>query len=324
MPLTVHSVEAVTRNTQHNAFPSLARHGNTWWCTFRSGEDHVSHDGTAELWTRTDGETSWQQRHVFTSPVAALPDLRDPRVLWHDGGLVVVANATSRRMLREGCQTYCWTSEDGELWSEPVPIGDRNTWLWSVSGGSDGTALATTYPFRTARRDLPDDVVTVWRWPLGGTTLERVVDLVDGPLPNETAVVPDGDGALALVRRFSVPKKDGGTALFGWAPAPEGPWSLADLGFFVGGPAVVRHNGTILLGGRALGDQPARTVLWSCEVSGEGAAAEVTTRELLTLPSGGDNGYPSFVSEGDSVHLAYYSSHEGSATVYVVELVPTH
>lgn len=321
MPFSVRRIDAVTRDDRHKAFPSLTRHDDQWWCTFRSGRDHVSHDGRAELWSRSVDDTAatWRQRHVFTSPDPKLPDLRDPRVLRHGRGFVVVATATSRRFLREGCQTWRWTSTDGTTWSDPAPVGDRNTWLWSLQPGPEGMALATTYPFRTARTEVAKETVTVWQWPLGSTELSPLAELVDGPLPNETTVIADQDGAHALVRTFRSPNRDGGPALLGRAPGVAGPWSFSDLGFFIGGPAVIRHDSTLVLGGRALGDRPARTVLWRCDDRGD----SVATEELLTLPSGGDNGYPSFVSSGEELHLAYYSSHEGDTTVYFVELAPT-
>ncbi|HIM55864.1 MAG TPA: hypothetical protein EYM39_04085 [Candidatus Latescibacteria bacterium] len=43
--------------------------------------------------------------------------------------------------------------------------------------------------------------------------------------------------------------------------------------------------------------------------------------DVAELPSGGDNSYPGFIAlDGTRGLLSYYSSHEGSASIYLAEL----
>ncbi len=86
---------------------------------------------------------------------------------------------------------------------------------------------------------------------------------------------------------------------------------------------LAKWGGRYLVGGRKTVDPTMpRTVLYWLEGD--------TLREVLELPSGGDNSYPGFVelSPGEGL-LSYYSSHEGSGThlapssIYLAELTTT-
>ncbi len=130
--------------------------------------------------------------------------------------------------------------------------------------------------------------------------------LTDG---NEAGVLflPDGT-ATALVRR------EGAGAQFGLSTNLTD-WTFHDTGVFVGGPDMIQiPDGRIIVGGRFLDNfstNPRTSLGFLDPVAG-------TVHEFLTLPSGGDTGYPGFVWHDNKLWVSYYSSHENNkASVYL-------
>ena len=51
----------------HNAFTDLLRFNNRWYCVFREGKGHVSHDGALRVITSVDGD-KWKSIALIKSP----------------------------------------------------------------------------------------------------------------------------------------------------------------------------------------------------------------------------------------------------------------
>ena len=128
--------------------------------------------------------------------------------------------------------------------------------------------------------------------------------------PNETTLrFLDDDTMVALVRREEGTR----SAMIGHAAPPYTEWTWADTRTRIGGPnLVVLEGGVLLAGGRRYGERTA-TALW--QVGLDGSAAE-----LLVLPSGGDTSYPGLLVRGDELWVSYYSSHQGSTSIYLARL----
>ena len=59
-------VRMIWNQAGHNAFTGLVRFKDRWFCTFREGSGHVSHDGKLRVITSADGET-WEPAALLRS-----------------------------------------------------------------------------------------------------------------------------------------------------------------------------------------------------------------------------------------------------------------
>jgi hypothetical protein len=293
----------------HNAFTGLARFQNRWYCAFREGTGHVSADGALRVIASDDGQT-WESVARMERPGE---DLRDAKLtLTSDGRLMLVGAVCLDVPSRKHHQSYVWTSENGTDWSDAVPIGELDDWLWRVTW-HDGRAYAVGYGGEAARRRLrlydSDD----------GRAFRTLVDHLDvGGFPNESTLGFEPDGqALCLVRRDPESKSDPATAtaMLGKARAPYTEWTWTDLGRRIGGPDLSRlSDGRWVAGVRLYDGGPVRTSLcWLDPDSGR-------LTEWVTLPSGGDCSYPGLVEHDGTLWVSYYSSHEGKAAIYLARV----
>ena len=82
----------------------------------------------------------------------------------------------------------------------------------------------------------------------------------------------------------------------------------------MGGPNfLILPNDSVWVSGRAYGPGKLRSTM----------LARVTDDEfnpVMTLPSGGDTSYPGMVWHDGLLWMAYYSSHEGKACVYLAKI----
>ncbi len=85
---------------------------------------------------------------------------------------------------------------------------------------------------------------------------------------------------------------------------------------FIGGPNfIVPPDGRMIAGGRWFqGSDRARAKM------GLGAMTVTGYKPEMALPSGGDNSYPGFAYEGNTLWTVYYSSHEGKTAMYLAKL----
>ena len=59
-------VHRIWDKAPHNGFTDLIRFKGRWYCTFREGEGHVSHDGVLKVIASDDGR-HWESVATFTS-----------------------------------------------------------------------------------------------------------------------------------------------------------------------------------------------------------------------------------------------------------------
>jgi hypothetical protein len=98
-------------------------------------------------------------------------------------------------------QTNAWFSDDGRRWSDAVPIGDPNVWLWRLTwqrGAADGIGHST----------VGDPFIRLYLSTNGRTFAPLVEDLEVAAVPNETSILfpiralaGTQDTALCLLRR---------------------------------------------------------------------------------------------------------------------------
>lgn len=297
------SLEMIWDKSPHNAFTDLVRFKERWFCAFREGEGHVSHDGKIRILVSTDAKT-WESAALLEAP-GDLPDLRDPKItLAPDGRLMLTTAAADRRMDPSRHQSYAWYSNDGMNWAAAIPIGDPDFWLWRVSW-QDRTAWSVGYATKGA------EIIRLYKSTDGKLFEGWVPNLLAQESPNETSLhfAEDGTG-LCLLRRDGAP----GHGLLGTSKPPYKEWTWKDLGIKIGGPCMSRLPDGRFVAAARLYDGKVRTALLWLDVE-KGAL-----KEFLALPSGGDTSYPGLVWHQEHLWVSYYASHEGKAKIYLAKI----
>lgn len=303
---TILDVSVIWDASPHNAFTDLTRHQGRWYCAFREGQGHVSHDGAVRILTSDSGR-DWRSAARLTSP-GPLPDLRDAKLsVTPTGQLMVVAAAADRRQKPSQHQTYAWFSDNGETWSKPVPIGEADHWLWRVTWHNK-KAYAVGYHTAGER------YIRLYRSDDGKRFDVLAPRLVSDGYPNETSLWFEGDTALCLLRRDGRPNQ----AMLGRSKAPFTEWTWTDLQHRIGGPHMIRlPDGRFIVAGRRYDGKVRTSLMWLEQALD---SQPPVLRELLTLPSGGDTSYPGLVWHDDQLWVSYYASHEGKANIYLARI----
>lgn len=294
-------VRRIWDQAPHNAFTDLLRHDGKWYCVFREGARHVSPDGALRILTSTDGET-WTSAALVTSKTA---DLRDAKItVTPEGKLMLCGAGALHQPAAATHQTFVWFSDNGRDWSEALPIGDPNYWIWRVVWHK-GTAYGIGYRTGTARG------IRLYKSDDGRNFSTLVPSLSDEGYPNETALLFQPDGTCLCVLRRDGDKND---ALLGTAQAPYTDWTWKSFGIRVGGPQMLAlPDGRIVVAGRRY-PGGARTQLWWLD------SKQARLEEIVTLPSGGDTSYPGLVVHEGRLWVSYYSSHEGKTSIYLARV----
>ena len=295
----------------HNAFTDLCRFQDRWYCSFREGESHVSGDGKTRVLVSDDGD-HWESQALLESPRDDLRDLRDAKLsVTPDNRLMMVAVAARPDSAPITHQPLVWFCEDGQQWSDPLPIGEPNFWLWRVTWHR-GIAYATGYGTSWAgiRNEGPESVLRFYQ-SHDGIHFETVVsELLTQDRPNESTLRFEGDRLLCLTRR----ETGSATAFIGQSAPPYTDWQWEDLGVHMGGPNFIQiPDGRFAAGGRLHHGEEHMALCWLDVERG-------TLQEVLRLPSGGDCSYAGLVWHEDKLWVSYYSSHEGRTSIYLAKI----
>ena len=289
----------------HNAFTNLIRFKDEWFCVFREGQGHVSPDGALRVITSTDG-VEWTSAARITSDTA---DLRDAQICITPNNQLMLSGAAALHQPADyKHQTMAYFSDDGRTWSDGVPIGDPNVWLWRVTWHK-GTAYGIGYWTGSSE----DRFIRLYKSEDGKTFDTLVERLRDAEYSNESSMVfLEDDTCLCLLRRdSSLPSPNG---LLGTSKPPYTEWTWQDLGAKIGGPCLYRLPDGRFVGAVRLYDEKVRTGL--CWIDPEASAMT----EFLSPPSGGDTSYPGMVWHDGMLWVSYYASHEGKTSIYLAKV----
>jgi hypothetical protein len=294
-------VRLIWGRAPHNAFTDLVRFHDRWYCAFREGRDHTSPDGELRVLTSADGE-SWRSAALLG---VAGEDLRDPKLsVTPHGRLLLNAGAALRGSSGVTHRSLVWSSADAREWSGPDPAGDPDVWLWRISWH-----LKQAYSVGYSTRGAPS--IRLYTSADGSKFNVHSGNLVEAGESSEASLLflPDGR-ALCLLRREGAAS----TAALGKSRAPYRGWSWTGLKTNIGGPNLIRlPDERIVVSGRMIGADVHTSLAWL------DPEAETLT-EFLTLPSGGDSGYPGMVFHDGLLWVSYYSSHEGRAMIYLAKV----
>ena len=201
-------------------------------------------------------------------------------------------------------QSFAWFSEDGSQWSEPVPIGERDHWLWRPDWTSD-RALCLGY-----RTNSPDDRYVRLYESTDGRQFDVLLERAfDEGYPNESSLIFLPNQTCYCLLRCD-PLGDSGSAKLGSSLPPYTEWTWTDLGIRIGGPKMLLLDDGRVIAAVRLYDSHVRTAL--CWVDLE----QGTLKEFVRLPSGGDTSYPGMVWHKDQLWVSYYSSHEAKGNPF--------
>ncbi len=288
----------------HNAFTDLIRWNGSYYLCFRHGGSHMSMDGEIRVMKSADLKT-WKPCGVLDT----FGDDRDPHFVAGDDRLFVyfgtwdLEHESGHGLPNRGTvKSYFATTQDGENWSKVQGVYEAPFWLWRVRR-HDGffyspayTALRPTPPFRETRLLRSTDGLN---WTAVGTV---TIDRMSG----EADVFWLPGGEVWLISRTG---DKAGDAEWFHSDAQMTKWTGKATGVLIHSPAIASWNNRVFVAGRGRDQSGYVTKLW--EIAGGKFV------DLLTLPSGGDTGYPGLIADPKSLDAAvpsffisWYSQHE--------------
>ena len=308
-------VKQIWANDKYNAFTSLVKFKDAYYCSFREGESHIfdasgKAEGKVRILKSKDGE-NWESGAVFGKDRY---DLRDPKLsVTPDNRLmVIIGGSIYEKKELIGRIPQVSFSKDGKHFSKPASVNIRDNagngidWIWRVTW-HDGVGYAAMYSM-TAKRD-------------GGLSLIKTEDGINYDLvtrfdvpdfPNEATVRFDSAGNMNLMVRRELGDQKG---YYGKSCFPYTDWTWKKMDLHLGGQDfIVLDNGTVVVGTRYNFPHHTKTMILKGDVEGN-------FEEMYLLPSGGDTSYPGFITVGDELWMVYYSSHElGRAAIYLAKM----
>ena len=294
-------VRMIWGRAPHNASTDLMRFRERWYCVFREGPLAASPDGAVRVLSSADGNV-WQSSALVSVPGA---DLRDPKLSTTPyGRLLLLAEAVSDGAPGPARRTLTWSSPDSRRWEGPVQAGDdgmklaRVTWhlnrAYSVGFSSPGPGPVRLYSTGDG------ELFTV-----------QADNLLPPRQDAEAALLFGRNGsALCLLRGNGA----GAPAQLGRSRAPYKGWSWSGLNVSLSLPNMLElADGRVIVAGSTPGSD-ARIALWWLDPEAG------TLREFLQLPSGGESGRPGLAFHDGLLWIAYHSSHEGRAMIYLARV----
>jgi hypothetical protein len=296
------SVQRIWGGAPHCAFTDLVRFRKGWYCAFREAEDHVGSLGRVRLLASADG-----RRWITAALIAEKGvDLRDPKLSIAPGRklMLLMGGSAYSGGKYTGRQPRVAFSEDGTTWSSSQRILSEGDWMWRATWFK-GRVYGVSY------RLLDEN-----RWTVAlhdsadGLKYRATCELSVGGKPNEATIRFFSDGrARAIVRREGADRQ----AWIGSSRPPYRAWTWKASGHRMGGPdLIVLPDGRVWAAGRTYVDGQPCVTLGPLSVSRYAPA--------LVLPSAGDCGYPGLAWYGGFLWVSYYSSHEGSTSIYLARL----
>ena len=296
-------VQRIWDKAPHNGFTDLIRFRGRWYCTFREGQGHVSHDGVLKVIASDDGRR-WKSVATFQSTRGW--DMREAKFsIMPDGRLMLVGCEANRKASPAHHPSLVWFTADGRNWTEPRAVADSDFWVWRGKWHK-GKGYFFGYGCRPDNRGLRLYTTT------DGETFQVVVPKLDveAAYPNETSVWFLADGTCyTLLRTEGVHSSQ-----IGKSRPPYREWTWKELGAPIGGPNMIQlPDGSFVAVVRLYDGKQRTSLCWLDPEKG-------TLTEALKLPSGGDCSYAGMVWHDGLLWISYYSSHEKKTAVYLAKV----
>ncbi len=334
-------ITTIFADGRHNGFPGIARVGGFYYVTFRNAESHRAEQAKIfVIRAKADDLTHWEKVAEFTRE----HDCRDP---------LVFDNAGKVQLVFHSKEDFYSQSVDGLTWSEareletefgePKPesgltFTSQRRWLFRIRRGPDGAFYSLGRCGIKAKESRASFGLILYRSE-DGVRFRALHTYAEGPTSamgkngvgsgwgHEADVAFAPDGSLVCAIRNSLD----GVIVIGQPPL--GPWRAYATGAHnFGGPALhVTRRGGLLLAARDVRQPRGVGFAAVCKVW---TVTRAGVESPYIVPSGGDCAYQSFADgPGDTVLLAYYSSHEypqprgvgdNPANIYLAHLSVRH
>jgi len=300
----------VIRDGMHNGFTDLQTWQGAYWVTYRKGAGHISMDARIVVALSHD---RCRFTEIATSRVRG--DARDPKLLpindermalyfpsWIEGAGTLEGEEGQRRY--KPIQQYITFSGNGCDWDMPIPILEKNMWLWRVRrhGGKYYGLIQNLTQLHNGnlkphQLDLAvsDDLLS-WK------ILARVGDGL-----NESDIYWRDDGEAWIIARTV----KGAYSVFASAQAPYTTWETTDMRPQVHAPIMLEHAGNLYVAGRSL---PSSEGIADAPYSKASLSIWRVTRKnlepTLRIPAFGDCSYTGLIKDHEGrICMSYYSQH---------------
>ncbi len=310
-------MQKVFGDGQHNAFTDLVRWHDRYYLCFRHGAGHLSMDGEIRVMVSQDLK-GWEPCGTLDT----LGDDRDPHFTMSDKALYTSFGTWDLTHVegsglpgRGKIKTYMAFSEDGTHWSEIKGMYEPYWWLWRVRWQGDAFYSVA---YRLEWPSLKTGDCRFLRSP-DGVAWSAVSTVTQERMPDEADWLVQKDQSILSVIRTC---DDQGDAMLLRSDPERKQWKKKDLGVLVHSPVMVTWKSRTFVAGRGKGENGSVTRVWEL--------ANDKLVELVTLPSGGDTGYPGLVVDpatadaaNPAFFISWYSQHErqpdrpDEASIYV-------
>ncbi|CAG5002358.1 hypothetical protein DYBT9275_02874 [Dyadobacter sp. CECT 9275] len=313
------SITRVWDKEQHNAFPDLIQFKDYFYITFREGANHVGNENNGKVRIiRSKNRKDWESVALFDMDAE---DVREARLsLRPDGTLMAIVAAGIFKdgkyltlapyvSFSDKTGTHFSTPEKTTFSKEIAPALD---WIWRITwhkGIGYGIMYSVDYKMVDGKR-----VRTMYAQLLrtkDGKSYEKVPGVAINGSPNESTIRFDShDNMYVLARR----ETDDQMGILAVSAFPYRTWEYHKLSQRLGGPNFqFMGKDRLVIGTRMHEGNAASTALHVTDLKGK-------ILKTIKLPSGGDNSYPGMVLDKKILWVAYYSSHEGKAMIYLARV----
>lgn len=306
------TVKKIWDNGKHNAFTSLIKFKDAYYCSFREGETHIfdssgKAEGKVRILKSIDGK-NWKSVAYFGKDNY---DLRDPKLsITPDHRLMVtIGGSIYEGWNLTGRNPMVVFSDDGECFSDLIPVkihdnaGNGKDWIWRVTWHKN-IGYTAMYSM-TADREAYLTLLST----KDGINYKFVSKLEVPNFPNEATIRFDSDDKMYIMVRRDI------IGCWGKSNYPYVNWEWKDMDIRLGGPDFIfLDDNTTIMGTRSHYTSIPKTVL----LTGKGTEK---FEEVYVLPSGGDNSYTGFQIAEDELWVSYYSTHETkNSSIYIAKM----
>ncbi|MBM3891098.1 MAG: hypothetical protein FJ388_18450, partial [Verrucomicrobia bacterium] len=291
------SVRTLMADGKHNAFTSLVKWRGDYWLSFRKGSKHNSSDADVIVMRSPDAE-NWKE--AFRLDI--LPDDRGGHFVATEKRLFLYVGA----MKGDKLTTFLLHTDDGQTWTKPEPVYEPQFIVWKpfLHNGRFYANAHRKAEGKEAGKIRESRLITS----TDGVKWETVATVRKGNWESETTFYfgPKENLTAFLRTKYSVP----GSILEAMPPYRK--WTEKPAGVHLSGHGIHTFRGVTYLLSRTMEGKKTGTMVYTFE-DGE-------LRPYCALPSGGDCSYAEAVEVGDEMLVSYYSSHEGTANIYLARV----
>ena len=304
---------------KHNGFPDLIKFKSYFYCTFREGTNHVGNENNGKVRiVRSKNRVDWESVGLFEMDEE---DVREARLSERPDGTLMAIVAAG--IYKDGkyltlAPYVSFSDKLGANFSQPEKttfskeVTPTLDWIWRITwhkGKGYGIMYTADYKMVDGKR-----VRTMFAQLLSttdGKYYEKVPGIeIDGS-PNESTIRFDQNDKMYIMVRRETGDQMGVLAV---SDFPYKRWQYHKMSIRLGGPNFqFLGKDKLIMGSRFHEGAKASTALHVTDLNGQ-------ILKTIKLPSGGDNSYPGLVLDEKNLWVAYYSSHEGKAIVYLAEI----